>query len=1250
MANNIKPNSFADYINKLSTITSSSSINNKKRKNESTSSGSNQQKKILLDDNKEERTNILSSLRKKNAEILKNKKDMNKINVDLNKSRLIDEKKYLTKRFDTLKKHEDKMKKEKHNLIIKLLKLGERIENLLTRKIIDENGVTLYHNIKNASYRTNSVNISGLPCNIICDPEDVVDGKPDSAGSGLVNNISSIFFPNASYIDTFGLFNTSVKEEEDVKLDGSKIKYEKNVYTDKNIVTNSLITLNRFGQTISKDSPKAERLRLHGFCCQVDMSIVLNTQNNNTGVLIVGDEKNPNSDTDRMLYEPPGSFIVTLSFLIAKKEDIFIKENIGLEDIFVKGTYRFDNTDKEMASRINQENWELMTAVDTPIDVNELLKNNQSKCCNKPFWHDFSVFVYYSHTQTGKGKSELQGMPYGVRKVDESKNIIIYCCDKDNTTNISGYQPNVIWVLTITVNPKILRKKIECGLPLENISYNNDITYFGKEPRFPTHTGPFLLVDRIIPMMAYDTNMDSMANINFTARSAMQQLVDAVKAAIENKEPEKNPTMPTCYYNVEKNAFNGLFNIIWDYYLEKYDLMSIPEYHNAINKYSDYVDEQNKNNEKYISQMKDLPDKEKFFNDLLENTKNTELLMYKGFVYNSLRNKDIMNELGDEKSVNLEKKRLDSLKKSQSINWFGWWRYLLSNPENLNTIDNYWIFKKINELNANTKDKNFYKLIGSEYVNNLVRCNQEQKNICIPELIKMIDTEINCYSLTTNGIYNSLFKNEYFNKIVNFDIDGINELHNQISERKKQLHDYCKIEFLIDNFSTNNRFENFMKGEALKNNQLYTPFSTNEFIQDLKHEREMRKDYINNDENTDLPNILKLFEIGNELYDKIMNSNLSKENTDKLIYLAQNKLENDKFINEINESENLKDLNEFDNMISNNKLLSTNQKNSLKLATQNKKDELKRNSEDFELLKKIISEETDILKLETELKNKIINSSLTEKQKKDLEDIRLERIKKLNNDIKPTITFNELKEKIDTIKLSNADILLDNNDIHQQIINSNLLPNDIAQLEILRKEKLNKLNAEQYDQFNNQINTLKTKDELNNLNKEIIDNNILSNAPKEIFLDLIKKKIDELNGVNTLEKENNKIYEIILKNINGFLTPELLKKFVDENIYTINENYLTNDRSITLLNKNYESRLELLKNEFAEKENRKYTLLLVDINNCDDPHLLASEYYNDIYRNIEELNDEYLGKYGKSKSDLHKIRESRKNKLENENI
>ncbi|CAG8822369.1 6302_t:CDS:2, partial [Cetraspora pellucida] len=314
--------------------------------------------------------------------------------------------------------------------------------------------------------------------------DDSIQKRP--GGSSLLNKIVSIFFSNTPFIDTSGTFETSIIEENDEKINGKTIKYGKPSYTEQNIVTNSLIMITHFGQTISKKVSKAPKLKLHRFFCQIDMNIVLNTKSN---------DEIPLYD-DIKLYES--------------------SENICLEDIFKKGTYRFDDTDKNMQSHLIEENWKKITAIDIPINVNKLLKNNQSKCCDKPFWHNFR-------------------MPYGVKRVDEEKSIILYCCNRDNQTNMTS------------------------------LEYNNNIIHFGKTPKFPTHFGSFLIVNKVMPMMGYDTNMDSMMNLKFTTGSAMQQLIDAVKEIINNSSNSEKPSEPedTTDTNQTKDPLlseGGIFN------------------------------------------------------------------------------------------------------------------------------------------------------------------------------------------------------------------------------------------------------------------------------------------------------------------------------------------------------------------------------------------------------------------------------------------------------------------------------------------------------------------------------------------------------------------------------------------------------------------------------------------------------------------------------------------------------------------
>ncbi|CAG8639878.1 6472_t:CDS:2 [Cetraspora pellucida] len=143
-------------------------------------------------------------------------------------------------------------------------------------------------------------------------------------------------------------------------------------------------------------------------------------------------------------------------------------------------------------------------------------------------------------------------MPFGIKRVDKEKSIILYYYDRDNQTNMTGYQPNVIWVLTVIADLKIIKEKIENSLKI-GLEYNNDITHFGKTPKFPTHFGPFLIINKVMPMMGYNTNMDSMANLKFTIESAMQQLIDTVKKIINNPSNSEKSSEPEDTFDINQN-------------------------------------------------------------------------------------------------------------------------------------------------------------------------------------------------------------------------------------------------------------------------------------------------------------------------------------------------------------------------------------------------------------------------------------------------------------------------------------------------------------------------------------------------------------------------------------------------------------------------------------------------------------------------------------------------------------------------
>ncbi|CAG8437008.1 5714_t:CDS:2, partial [Scutellospora calospora] len=508
--------------------------------------------------------------------------------------------------------------------------------------------------------------------------------------------------------------------------------------------------------------------------------------------------------------------------------------------------------------------------------------------------------------------------------------------------------------------------------------------------------------------------------------------------------------------------------------------------------------------------------------------------MYKGFVYNSLRDENILDEFYKDKVIDLEKKRLKSLEELPNVDWFKWWRRLLNNPDNLNIIDSYWIFKKVEDLNPKTNDKNFYKIVASTFIKNLKKCNQERENVCVPEILQMIDNKINCQSLTTKGLYNSLLRNENFNNIVDLNINEINEIHYHIAKQKKQLEDYCLTEFIIDDFSTNDRFENFFKqgiykpffwdslplsednkkiiknewikntnrlinleektdmneyidrlltiSQSLKNDQLYFPDSPNLFSENLKLEKDICKNYINDDgpikkliqlsniskdakekfknrrleilhdilfnklkkeiEDIDENNAEKLTEY-DDLEEKINDSKLSLDKIEKLHNLRKNRLTNlvndriKKFENKIRISKTENELDNIFNELFNDKILPPEEKDNISKLYQEKLTSIKESDKYNEFIRDINNSYTeDELNL---LKDKLsYDQILTPTQKDEIKkniDDKIDEIKRttLQPDPNENILVDELEKDIENIDKNNAEKLLDDKDLDKKI-------------------------------------------------------------------------------------------------------------------------------------------------------------------------------------------------------------------------
>ncbi|CAG8634986.1 15871_t:CDS:2, partial [Cetraspora pellucida] len=160
--------------------------------------------------------------------------------------------------------------------------------------------------------------------------------------------------------------------------------------------------------------------------------------------------------------------------------------------------------------------------------------------------------------------------------------------------------------------------------------------------------------------------------------------------------------------------------------------------------------------------------------------------------------------------------------------------------------------------------------------------------------------------------------------------------------------------------------------------------------------------------------------------------------------------------------------------------------------------------------------------------------------------------------------------------------------------------------------------------------------------KTKIDKSSLSDKQKEILEKLRLEKIENLEEPITITFDEFK------ENIENIKLLDATK-LLDENIDSLDENYLTGDRTKNKLNEIHKLKKDSLIEKFKKEENEKYNSLIEDIKTCEDSYLLSDEYYNEIYRNIEELNEIYLSK-DNTKSKLHEIRENRKNILENEDI
>ncbi|CAG8667049.1 7920_t:CDS:2, partial [Dentiscutata heterogama] len=372
----------------------------------------------------------------------------------------------------------------------------------------DVDKLGMYYEMKIASKLLPGSRLLNLPCINICDPEEEVDRRKKTITDKLIDNIRNIFFGDVSHVDDFGTFFKEIQIEEiEGETEEKTIKIGKPKYTKDNFALRPLVKWNRFGQTTNDEkAPKAPRMKLRGIYSEFGFRIVLNAASKDYGKFKV--------------YKPPEPFIITLIFLACKDSEFWKNKDIGkMYDFFKPGVTRFDNTDNDIQSRINDK-WKVINSVDRPIDIN---------------------------TKTKEVQNFYPGMPFCLPGKPTSDGILSFGCDKQK----DGFSPNIAWIVTVTVDPLALQEKIDNTL-LANATTNKDkpinledALFFGiDQSKTVFLPGLFLIVEYGIALFGYDTDIDNLQNLRLTGSAVLQQLIDAIKA--NNPIPSQpNESVPT---------------------------------------------------------------------------------------------------------------------------------------------------------------------------------------------------------------------------------------------------------------------------------------------------------------------------------------------------------------------------------------------------------------------------------------------------------------------------------------------------------------------------------------------------------------------------------------------------------------------------------------------------------------------------------------------------------------------------------
>ncbi|CAG8659250.1 2002_t:CDS:2, partial [Dentiscutata heterogama] len=212
--------------------------------------------------------------------------------------------------------------------------------------------------------------------------------------------------------------------------------------------------------------------------------------------------------------------------------------------------------------------------------------------------------------------------------------------------------------------------------------------------------------------------------------------------------------------------------------------------------------------EKSCEKLKaNIEDKEKFITDLLKTRDTYKPFMYKGFLYNMFRNKEVISELGNEKIHDFEMQRLEKID-NLNPNKLQWFNYLLNKPNKLDIVNMFWIVNQTSNMNLDINSPLLLKT-ARRYKDKLHECYWKHVE-CIISILENIESETDCELFTNNGLYHALFKDKNFQQKVDPVLEAKHEALDVFIKRKEELEDFCHLRFLIDDMENTHEFEEFL--------------------------------------------------------------------------------------------------------------------------------------------------------------------------------------------------------------------------------------------------------------------------------------------------------------------------------------------------------------------------------------------------------------------------------------------------------